>query len=97
MGALPKHVESIHPALWRATQLACAYGKTIDTGYAALSEQVPGGGWPVGTMTESLLQQAGVGEIRLLGPALVTVCKSGQSHSSRPSSCPMPRATHTWA
>jgi protein ImuA len=75
MGALPKHVESIHPALWRATQLACAYGKTIDTGYAALSEQVPGGGWPVGTMTELLLQQAGVGEIRLLGPALVTVCK----------------------
>ena len=32
-------------------------------------------GWPVGTLTELLLQQAGVGEMRLLGPALVAVSK----------------------
>jgi len=32
-------------------------------------------GWPVGTLTELLLQQAGVGEMRLLGPAPVAVSK----------------------
>jgi protein ImuA len=73
MNALPKNIESIHPAVWRAAHLARTYGKTVDTGYAALSEQLPGQGWPVGTVVEFLLQQAGVGELRLLGPALVTV------------------------
>ena len=73
MNALPKHIESIHAAAWRATPLARTYGKTVDTVYAAMSEQLPGQGWPVGTVVEFLLQQAGVGELRLLGPALVTV------------------------
>jgi protein ImuA len=76
MNAVPQHVGSIHPALWRATQLACAYGKTVETGYAVLSEQLPGGSWPVGTLSELLLQQAGVGEIRLLGPAFVAVSQT---------------------
>jgi protein ImuA len=71
--ALPKHLESIHPALWRASQLACAYGRTVDTGYPALSAQLPGAGWPVGTMIELLVQQAGVGEMRVLSPALASV------------------------
>jgi protein ImuA len=53
--------------------LARTYGKIVDAGYAALSEQLPGQGWPVGAVVELLLQQAGVGEMRLLGPALVTV------------------------
>jgi protein ImuA len=73
MNALPEDIESIHPALWRATQLARAKGRTVDTGYAALSDELPGGGWPLGTMTELLLQQAGIGEMRLLGPAMAAV------------------------
>ncbi|OTP78461.1 RecA/RadA recombinase [Caballeronia sordidicola] len=60
-------------SLWRGTQLARAHGRTVDTGYAALSAELPGGGWPLGTMTELLLQQAGVGEMRLLGPAMAAV------------------------
>jgi protein ImuA len=73
MNALPEHLESIHPALWRATQLARAYGRTVDTGYPALSAQLSGAGWPVGTLIELLLQQAGIGEMRLLSPALGSV------------------------
>src|SRR5690606_30539554 len=42
----------------------------ISTGYAALSAQLPGGGWPVGALIELLTPHAGVGEIRLLQPAL---------------------------
>lgn len=61
----------IHPALWRASQLARGTGRTVDTGYAALSEALPGGGWPLGALAELMVQQAGVGELRLLAPALV--------------------------
>lgn len=63
--------ESLHPSLWLASQLAHAATRCLDTGYAALSAQLPGGGWPLGTLTELLLQQHGIGEIRLLRPALV--------------------------
>ena len=63
--------ESIHPALWRASQLARGNGRTLATGYAPLTRELPGGGWPVGTLVELLLQQAGVGELRLLRPALL--------------------------
>lgn len=67
--------ESIHPALWRASQLARAAGRTVTTGYPMLSRALPGGGWPTGTLVELLVQQAGVGEMRLLRPALVEVSK----------------------
>lgn len=75
MSALPEHPESIHPALWRATQLARAYGRTVDNGSPALSAPLPGAGWPVGTMIELLLQQAGIGEMRLLSPAFAAVAQ----------------------
>jgi protein ImuA len=74
MSTLPAHVESIHHALWRGTQLARGVGKTVDTGYAALSAEMPGGGWPIGVLVELLVQQPGVGEMRLLQP-LSTVSK----------------------
>lgn len=44
--------ESIHPALWRASQLARNTTRTVDTGYPALSAELPGGGWPTGTLVE---------------------------------------------
>ncbi|MFP3559256.1 translesion DNA synthesis-associated protein ImuA [Paraburkholderia sp. SIMBA_049] len=62
--------ESIHPALWRASQLARGRVSTVDTGYPVLSHELPGGGWPVGALTEVLARTPGSGEIRLLAPAL---------------------------
>ncbi|MEX3973202.1 translesion DNA synthesis-associated protein ImuA [Paraburkholderia caribensis] len=62
--------ESIHPALWRASQLARGRVSTVDTGYPALSHELPGGGWLIGALTEVLAQAPGSGEIRLLAPAL---------------------------
>ena len=64
-GSPAQHVESIHPNLWFGSQLARAYRKTVDTGYAALSAELPGGGWPLGALMELLVQQPGVGEMRL--------------------------------
>ncbi|MBU9200354.1 translesion DNA synthesis-associated protein ImuA [Burkholderia multivorans] len=73
MAALRNSVENIHPALWLGSQLARSEGKVVDTGYAALSAELPGAGWPLGALIELLIQQPGVGEIRLLQPALQRV------------------------
>lgn len=73
MPAHLKSIEDIHPGLWRASQLGRAAGATVDTGYPALSAQLPGGGWPRGALVELLTPASGVGEIRLLAPALAKV------------------------
>jgi len=67
--------ESLHPSLWRASQLARSSTRCVDTGHAALSAQLPGGGWPTGALVDLLLQQPGIGELRLLRPALAEVAK----------------------
>ncbi len=61
--------EALHPSLWRASQLAQARGPVVETGYPALSAELPGGGWPVGALID-LLGEPGCGELRLLRPAL---------------------------
>ena len=65
--------ETVHPSLWLASQLARSSGDCVDTGYPALSAQLPGGGWPLGMMIDLLLPQHGVGELRLLRPALASL------------------------
>jgi protein ImuA len=73
MLSAPTAPEALHPSLWRASQLARATTQCVDTGHPVLSLQLPGGGWPVGALTELLVQQPGIGELRLLGPALAKV------------------------
>jgi len=73
MSAVLTQPEALHPSLWRASQLARSAARCIDTGYAPLSAQLPGGGWPVGVLQELLLQQNGIAEMRLLRPALAKV------------------------
>lgn len=62
--------QSIHAALWLASQLARSTARGLDTGFAELSRELPGQGWPTGVLIDLLLQQPGIGELRLLGPAL---------------------------
>ncbi|MBN3761002.1 translesion DNA synthesis-associated protein ImuA [Burkholderia sp. Ac-20365] len=61
--------EAIHPALWRGNQLARVAGRTVDCGDAGLAAELPGGGWPRGSLTDLLVQQHGCGELRLLRAA----------------------------
>ncbi|MFZ2387700.1 MAG: hypothetical protein WAW69_07835, partial [Polaromonas sp.] len=56
--------------VWRAGELGSASLQTIDTGYAALNQVLPGGGWPQGALVELLQPQAGLHEWGLLAPAL---------------------------
>ncbi|MDS1141631.1 translesion DNA synthesis-associated protein ImuA [Pusillimonas sp. SM2304] len=65
-----QHPERIHPAVWRATQLACSSRSAISTGFAALDAELPGRGWPPGALIELMPSQPGIGEIFLLQPAL---------------------------
>ena len=65
--------ETLHPALWRAHQLGRAREAAVPTGFAALDAELPGGGWPRRVLTELLLPHAGVGEMRLLAPALAAI------------------------
>jgi cell division inhibitor SulA/protein ImuA len=62
-----------YPGIWRGDQLAQMGEDTLPTGFAELDEQLPGGGWPRGALTEILLEREGIGELRLLLPALASV------------------------
>lgn len=62
-----------HPGIWRGDQLAQTGEGTLPTGFAELDELLPGGGWPRGALTEILVEREGIGELRLLLPALARV------------------------
>jgi protein ImuA len=64
-----------HPALWRGTGAGAP--ETIPTGFRALDARLPGGGWPINTLVELLVPAVGVGEVRLLLPALRRLTATG--------------------
>lgn len=61
---------ALHPAVWRASQVGRPREPVVPSGFAALDEALPGGGWPAGVLTELLLPHPGIGELRLLAPVL---------------------------
>src|SRR4051812_7294839 len=65
-------------ALWRGSELAHQRFASVPSGFAALDAQLPGGGWPVGLLTELMPVHVGIGELRLLGPALGSLSASGR-------------------
>jgi cell division inhibitor SulA/protein ImuA len=67
-----------HPGIWRGAELARSARSGIASGYAALDAELPGGGWPCGALTEILPQHEGIGELRLLGPALARLAARGK-------------------
>lgn len=66
----PQH---IHPDLWRGSDLGTYTRPTVGTGHRSLDAELPGGGWPTGTLIELLTAGAGIGELRLLRPALTSL------------------------
>lgn len=49
----------------------------VSTGFGALDHLLPGGGWPRGQLIELIVSHSGIGELRLIIPALV---KLAQEH-----------------
>ena len=66
------------PDVWRASGLACATIPAQKSGFAALDDELPGGGWPRATLTEILTDSVGVGECSLLMPALARLADEGR-------------------
>lgn len=91
--------ESLRDALWRAHQLGRSRSGCTPTGFAALDAELPGGGWPHRTLTELLVPHPGLGELRLLVPALSRIAGARDEESS--SRCVMlfdpPAALCGWA
>ncbi len=65
------------PDIWRGDSLSQAGAPTLPCGFPGLDAELPGGGWPVGALTEILPAHEGIGELRLLGPALAGLSKRG--------------------
>src|SRR5690606_37756724 len=70
---LPPSTALPHRALWRASQISQPEGLCLPTGHAGLSAELPGGGWPCGSLVEFLTPHQGTGEVRLLQPALASL------------------------
>jgi hypothetical protein len=62
--------------VWRAGHAPPA--KAVATGFTELDNLLPGGGWPRGALTEIHFEHEGMGEFRLLLPALAAL-----SHGDR--------------
>ncbi|MBU3708751.1 MAG: translesion DNA synthesis-associated protein ImuA [Burkholderiaceae bacterium] len=56
--------------VWRAGQMGLARATVTQTGYAALDRELPDHGWPHAGLIELLLPQNGIGELRIVQPAL---------------------------
>src|SRR5882724_191433 len=56
--------------VWRSPELAQTEDAVLPTGHALLDAQLPGGGWPVGSMVEVLQQWPGQHVWQLLLPGL---------------------------
>ena len=69
------------PDVWRGDRLANAGASglpALSSGFAALDAELPGGGWPRGSLTEILSDRVGLGECALLLPALRRMREDGK-------------------
>ncbi len=74
--ALASEIARNHPAVWRG-ELSAPVPGSHPSGFAALDALLPGGGWPRGALAELLLDAEGIGELRLIMPALSAMTASG--------------------
>lgn len=67
--------------LWRPGQGTAAAGARVPTGWRELDHAL-GGGWPLGQLTEILVDAHGIGEFTLLLPALRQLTDRHERHQS---------------
>ena len=73
--SLLKAVSSLPPSaslqVWQGSEIAQATEKILPSGFELLDAQLPGGGWPVGSLVEVLQSQPSQHVWQLILPALV--------------------------
>jgi len=65
------------PRLWKGRRASRAQ-PALPTGQARLDARLPGGGWPLGAVSEIMAGRSGLGEFSLLLPALADIGRQGQ-------------------
>jgi protein ImuA len=63
---------------WRGDALSTSPLPSVPSGFRALDEELPGGGWPSRCLTELLLSHVGTGEIRFLATTLSSLTQAGR-------------------
>lgn len=96
MSALVSSISSLSHEVWRANQMGSHQAAVIPTGYRALDEELPDGGWPSAALIELLLPQAGIGEMRLLRPALGAIAGKRPIALVQPPLLPQVAAWAAW-
>lgn len=71
-----EHLLRSSPQLWTSRQTAEVRAR--DTGFAALNRLLPGQGWPLSSLIELLPAAEGIGEMRLVLPALRQLCREAR-------------------
>ena len=66
------------PDIRRGDELARVASASVPTGFPRLDAELPGGGWPTGSLAELLPSHEGIGELRILGPALAALARAGK-------------------
>ncbi len=70
-----------HPLLWRGQDGGSAAPGSLSgqaavaTGFAELDRYLPGGGWPLGGLSEIFIERYGLGELSILMPALAALSR----------------------
>lgn len=67
-GPEPRRLAHIHPHLWQGK--SSRQNPTVATGFPDLDRALPAGGWPAKALTEVIVPYWGIGELRLLLPAM---------------------------
>ena len=65
------------PQLWRGREPNRSQ-RTLSTGHSRLDKRLPGGGWPLGAVTELIAGTHGLGEFSLLFPTLAELSHRGE-------------------
>src|SRR5688572_22473280 len=63
--------------MWRGDEMGSADSQIISTGHPALDAELPGGGWPIGAMTELLQPRPDSQSWQLLLPGLARAVEGG--------------------
>jgi len=67
------------PGVWRGkTPRLVSGNEIISTEFSELDEVLPGGGWPLGCLTEILSRRSGSGELTLMLPAIAQLSRQNR-------------------
>jgi hypothetical protein len=78
MNAALQQLLSEEPGIWRGLRSESSVWPVIASGFPELDALLPGGGWPLGALLEIMTPCLGVGELRLLLPAMAGLSLSGR-------------------